>query len=305
MEDNITINSLLDRQFPQEQQDKLREQLARKYDPTQLVKQPRANFVTETERQLLKENNTFIDDLTAPDVQLDDSSTLSDYAHAQNVQEKRARAKLINNVFDYSLKQNKTNAQAETEQAINELGESSAPLINNEIVAQIMAQKAMNTYYDYADKYGIPSEKLLDDTKFARNLDPETYKYFAVASNLRSYDEKFFYDTRRAWNNTSNARKFNQQLVERINDGESIGVKDLVNDYVQATERYSIGEETKWGSFVSAINSFVSPFFNLKNLGAGVAGAAAGAGSSSDTQPINKLPNLKPFLAMVFLLLYC
>lgn len=158
MEDNITINSLLDRQFPQEQQDKLREQLARKYDPTQLVKQPRANFVTETERQLLKENNTFIDDLTAPDVQLDDSSTLSDYAHAQNVQEKRARAKLINNVFDYSLKQNKTNAQAETEQAINELGESSAPLINNEIVAQIMAQKAMNTYYEYADKYGIPSE---------------------------------------------------------------------------------------------------------------------------------------------------
>lgn len=278
MEDNITINSLLDRQFPQEQQDKLREQLARKYDPTQLVKQPRANFVTETERQLLKENNTFIDDLTAPDVQLDDSSTLSDYAHAQNVQEKRARAKLINNVFDYSLKQNKTNAQAETEQAINELGESSAPLINNEIVAQIMAQKAMNTYYEYADKYGIPSEKLLDDPKFARNLDPETYKYFAVASNLRSYDEKFFYDTRRAWNNTSNARKFNQQLVERINDGESINVKDLVNDYVKATERYSIGEETKWGSFVSAINSFVSPFFNLKNLGAGVAGAAAGAG---------------------------
>ena len=29
MEDNITINSLLDRQFPQEQQDKLREQLAK------------------------------------------------------------------------------------------------------------------------------------------------------------------------------------------------------------------------------------------------------------------------------------
>lgn len=277
MAEDITINSLLNTQFSQEQKEKLREQIAHKYNPSYTVQQPRASFVTATERNLLNESNSFIEDLSAPDVQLDDNSTLADRAQAQLVQEKRARAKLISNVFDYSLKQNKTNAQAETEQAIKELGESNAYLVNPELVLHVMAQKAMNTYYQYADKYGIPSEKLLDDPKFCRNLDPETYKYFAIASNLRSYDEKFFYDTRRAWNNTSNARKFNQQFFTRLNNGESINVKDLVNDYVQATERYSIGEETKWGSFVSAINNLVTPFFNLQNLGAGLAGATAGA----------------------------
>jgi len=270
------INGIYNTEFSDEQKQKILDKVHAKN-----VNQPiyrTENFTTAREKEVLNEDNHFINDLTAPSPILDDNATLADVAQAQLIDSRRARAKLISSVFDYSLTQDKSNIQKETEEVIRELGEVATPYMTDELVKSTLAQKARDTYYKYADKYGVPKDELLDDPKFARNLDPETYKYFAVASNLRAENEKWFWDTRRAWNNTSNTRNFNQNLVERINNGDKIEVTDLINDYVQATTRYSINNEGLWSGFVSAVNNLVMPFFNIENLKGGVVGAVSGAG---------------------------